>query len=231
MSKFSVSLIIPAYNEEDIIYRAVRRARDILLNAKTDFEIIVVNDGSSDRTKKILEDNFITHPEIFLINKDINEGIGAAIRDGINISSKEFIFCVPADSPLTEDVFVAFFKSEKKADIIVSYRKKRLGYSLRMKINSWVYHLLVSHMFQMDLRDYNWIHMYNRKIFDEGKIQIEYNGIFMLAEILIKAKRKKFTIQEVEVEQYERLTGIATASKVSAIIKTLIEIISFRLKN
>ncbi|MBS1618320.1 MAG: hypothetical protein JST76_07370 [Bacteroidetes bacterium] len=72
--------------------------------------------------------------------------------------------------------------------------------------------------------------MYDRKIFSEGGIVIEYDGIFMLAEILIKAKKKGYSFYEFEVEQKQRLTGIATASRPSAIIRTLRDIIFFRLR-
>lgn len=230
MIPISVSVIIPAYNEEAIIKNAVEVAYKILLDAKADFEIIIINDGSQDNTANILNEHFNHRANIAVHHKTLNEGFGSAIRSGVKFSKKQFIFCVPADSPLTIDLYNAFSNHAFKADVLVSYRKQKIGYSLQKHINSWVFHRMVSIMFNMNLRDYNWIHMYNRKIFDEGKIEIEYNGIFMLAEILIKAKRKGYTFFEFEVEQKERLTGIATASKFSAIVKTLLEIISFRLR-
>ena len=223
-----IAIIIPAYNEEAIIKNAVNAAYSILKTTDVDFEIIVVNDGSSDKTRQILDSNFSGNPEIKVHHKPVNQGFGGAIHTGLEISSKQFIFCVPADSPLTTDLFNSFSSHANKADVLVSYRKEKVGYSLRRHINSWVYHWLISVLFNMNLKDYNWIHMYNRRIFDEGKIKIEYNGIFMLSEILIKARDAGFTFVEFEVEQVERLTGIATASKFSAIVRTLGEIIHYR---
>ena len=231
MTPISVSVIIPAFNEEAIIEGAVSIAHKILVDAQADFEIIVINDGSHDNTANILNKHFSHQKNITIHHKVLNQGFGSAIRSGVMFSKKQFVFCVPADSPLTVELYNAFSSNAFKADVLVSYRRQKIGYSLRKHINSWVYHWLVSALFNMNLRDYNWIHMYNRKIFDDGKIAIEYNGIFMLAEILIKAKRKGFTFFEFEVEQKERLTGIATASKLSAILKTLIEIISFRMRS
>jgi len=228
MAMFSVSVIIPAYNEEAIIQSAVKSALDILAASDADFEIIVVNDGSRDKTGQILDTAFAHAQEIQIYHKPINEGFGSAIRTGVKRAKKDYIFCVPADSPLTMDLYTAFSSHATRADILVSYRRVKLGYSFRRHLNSYVYHKLVSVLFSMNLKDYNWIHMYHRKIFEEGKIEIEYNGIFMLAEILIKANRAGFSFYEFEVEQKERLTGIATASKFTAILKTLGEIISFR---
>lgn len=231
MKNNSVSIVIPAYNEEAIIKSAVEVAHEILQDAKIDFEIIVVNDGSNDKTENVLRKSFSNTPQIIIQYKKSNEGFGSAVKTGIELSSKQFIFCVPADSPLTTDLFLAFMENIDKADVLVSYRKERVGYSPRMLLNSWVYHFLISNLFNIKLRDYNWIHLYNRKIFDEGKIEIEYKGIFMLAEILIKAKRAGFTFYEFEVEQKERLTGIATASKLVAILKTISEMVHFRFMN
>jgi glycosyltransferase involved in cell wall biosynthesis len=213
MNAFSVSVIIPAYNEEATIESAVRQAYAILTNSTADFEIIVVNDGSSDSTAAILNEYFGKVPTIHIHHKNKNEGFGSAIRTGINISTKTYLFCVPADSPLTNELYMAFSNNTAKADVLVSYRQQRIGYTRLMLFNSWLYHKIISLLFGMHLRDYNWIHLYHRKIFDEGKITIEHNGIFMLAEILIKAKRKGFTFYEFEVQQTQRLTGIATASK------------------
>ena len=137
---------------------------------------------------------------------------------------------MPADSPLTPELYRAFSTHAPKADVLVSYRQKRIGYTPLMLFNSWLYHFTISVLFGMRLRDYNWIHLYHRKIFTEGKISIEYKGIFMLAEILIKAKRKDFTFYEFEVQQTQRLTGIATASKPSAMLCTFFDVVSFRLK-
>lgn len=230
MNRFSVSIIVPAYNEEAIIKKAILQAYTLLVADNADFEIIIVNDGSTDNTTKIIDSNFYNTAHIFIHHKNVNEGFGSAVRLGIEKADKEYLLCVPVDSPLTADVYSAFKNNAHKGDVIVSYRQKRVGYSYWKLFNSWAYHQLISILFHIRLKDYNWMHMYHRKIFDEGKINIEYNGIFMLAEILIKAKQKKFSFFEIEVEQHERLTGIATASKPSAIIKTLAAVFSFRVR-
>lgn len=230
MKGFEVSVIIPAYNEEAIIETAVRQAYEVLVSHAADFEIIVVNDGSSDNTAAILNACFGNVPAIRIHHKNKNEGFGSAIRTGIALSTKTYFFCVPADSPLTIELYLAFSAHAAKADVLVSYRQQRVGYTPLMLFNSWLYHKTISILFGMHLRDYNWIHLYHRKIFDEGKITIEYNGIFMLAEILIKARRKGFTFYEFEVRQIQRLTGIATAAKPSAMLRTFFDVVSFRLK-
>lgn len=224
---FQVSVIIPAYNEEAIIEGAVRAAYDILSGAGADYEIIVVNDGSSDATREILNRSFATISGIRIIHKEKNEGFGSAIRTGIAAAGRQYILCVPADSPLTPALYAAFSSHAHRADVLVSYRREKLGYSFAKLLNSYVYQRMISALFDMHLRDYNWIHMYDSRIFREGGISIRYDGIFMLAEILIRAQRGGFTFYEFEVEQTQRLTGIATASRPAAILRTVRDMLVF----
>ncbi|HXH19084.1 MAG TPA: hypothetical protein VNJ07_08360, partial [Chitinophagales bacterium] len=152
-------------------------------------------------------------------------------KTGIEAATKEFILCIPADSPLTPEVLKAFIGAAGKADIIVSYRLERVGYSTRMKLNSKVFHFLVRTLFDIKLRDFNWIHMYHRRIFGDSGVKLKSKTLFMLAEVLISAKRKGFSFHEIPVHQTQRLTGIATASKLVTVIKTLRDIIAFYFYN
>ncbi|MBL7777666.1 MAG: glycosyltransferase family 2 protein [Chitinophagales bacterium] len=223
MSKPIISVITPVFNEEAIIVDATTTNICTLERHNLHYEIILVNDGSVDRSAQLINQHFQNTPKIVIHHLDKNIGMGGAVRKGIEVSQGEYIICVPSDSPLDEETFGRFMKHLDKADILVSYRKERLGYSPRMLINSWVFHKSVSVLFNINLKDYNWIHLYHRKIFDAGVVTIESNGLFMLAEILIKAKRAGFTFCEFEVNQKQRLTGIATATKLSSLLITLRE--------
>ena len=157
--------------------------------------------------------------------KKKNEGFGSAIRKGIELAVKKFVMFVPVDSPLTEDIMQSFYENIDKADILVGYRIEKKGYSWRMKLNSRIFHVLVSKLFNMKLKDYNWIHLYRREIFNE--IIIQYNGIFMLAEVLIKGKQKGYTITEFPVEMIKRSGGVATAGSFKAALQTARDLFSF----
>jgi len=224
----SLSVIIPAYNEEVGIKHAVMTNIDVLNKFQLDLEVIIVNDGSFDSTDSIVRENFLNIPHIKYHDKKKNSGFGAAMRTGIELSSKEQVMFVPVDSPLTDEIMQKFYDHINKADILVGYRTERKGYTYRMRLNSWLFHGLVSTLFRMNLKDYNWIHLYRRKIFDG--INIEYNGIFMLAEVLIKAKRKGFTIIEFPVEMIKRSGGVATAGSWKAAFQTAGDLFSFYFK-
>jgi glycosyltransferase involved in cell wall biosynthesis len=228
MSFFSVSVVTPVFNEEAIIRESVITNRTLLKQFGCDYEIIVVNDGSTDRSPEILDESFAREQDVRIIHKKKNEGFGSAVSTGIAAAGKEYIFCIPADSPLTAEVLSAFADAAGKADIIVSYRLERLGYNWRMRLNSRAFHFIVEKLFGLRLRDFNWIHMYHRKVFNGADgIRITSKGLFMLAETLISAHRKGFSFHEIPVKQTQRITGVATASKLSAVVKTMREIGAF----
>ncbi|MBS1618520.1 MAG: glycosyltransferase family 2 protein, partial [Bacteroidetes bacterium] len=144
MTPFAVSVLIPAYNEEEIIQSAVGQALDILIAVDADFEIIVVNDGSTDSTAQVLDTHFADREFIQVYHKLRNEGFGSAVRTGISLAQKRHLLCVPADSPLTPDLYEAFCSHAHRADVLISYRRAKIGYSWIKHFNSYVYHQLVS---------------------------------------------------------------------------------------
>ncbi|MBL7892783.1 MAG: glycosyltransferase family 2 protein [Bacteroidia bacterium] len=226
-NQHSLSLIIPAYNEEESIEAAVLVNIEVLQRAEIEFEIIIIDDGSKDKTKGIIEEKFAGKPNLIFFSKP-NGGFGSAVRKGIELSSRDYVMFVPVDSPLNENTLSSFLMHANKADIIVSYRMERKGYSNRMKVNSSIYHKLISFLFGLSLKDYNWIHLYNRKIFD--KITIENGRIFMLAEVLIKAKRLGYTFYEFPIEMEERTSGDRTAASYKAALQTFFDTIRFFFK-
>ncbi len=221
----SLSVIIPAFNEEAGINNAVTENLKVLKNFQIDFEIIIVDDGSSDGTETIIRDNFLNHANIRCHFKKKNEGFGSACKKGIELAGKENVILVSVDSPLTSEIISLFYQHINNADILVGYRIERKGYTWRMKLNSLMFHWLVSHLFDMKLKDYNWLHLYKREIFQH--ITIEYSGIFMLAEVLIKARRNDFRIVEIPVEMIKRSGGVATAGSWKTAFQTAGDLFSF----
>ncbi|OFY71338.1 MAG: hypothetical protein A3G23_04050 [Bacteroidetes bacterium RIFCSPLOWO2_12_FULL_37_12] len=226
-NKPDFTVIVPVYNELGRITDSINTSLSTLKSFEIDYELIIVNDGSTDGSEKEIN-LFSTIQGVKILNK-LNGGIGSAIHVGIKNSTNTYIIFVPVDSPLTPEVFGAFHNNLGKADILVSYRKVRLGYTLRMKFNSWLYNKVIGLFFGLSLKDFNWIHLYNRKIFVNG-INIEYGGIFMLAEILIKAKRMNFTFYEFPVEMIKRSGGVSTAGSFKALSRTGLDFLTFMLR-
>lgn len=223
--KTSLSLIIPAYNEEKGIRGAIQENLKVLAESFACFEIIAVDDGSRDGTLRLIEQSAAGIPEVKWTSQP-NGGFGSAVRRGIGLARMDYVMFAPVDSPLTREVLDAFLSHMGEADVLVSYRVSREGYSPRMKLNSSVYHFLISALFGLSLKDYNWIHMYKRSMF-ENDVRIENGGIFMLAEVLIKAHRKGYTFSEFPVAMRARQDGNATAASFKAAWRTARDMVEF----
>ncbi|MCZ2393660.1 MAG: glycosyltransferase [Chitinophagales bacterium] len=226
MKQHSLSLITPVFNEEEIIKSTIEKNFKVLDKYIHEYEIIIIDDGSIDNSAKIIENMSVNYPILF-IKHGVNKGFGAAMKTGISHSKMDYILCIPADSPLDDDTFKSFSPHFGWADILVGYRRERLGYSWWMKLNSKIYHTLINKLFHLNLKDYNWIHAYRRDVFIIGNIEIVYSGIFMLAEMIIKSKEKGFKIIEFPVNQQMRITGHASSANLRVILKTLYDTLHF----
>lgn len=218
-----ISIVTPIYNEEKIVVQSVSKTQESVCSFGFDLEYIVVNDGSTDTSLTQLMINF-DKPPFIILNKP-NGGFGSAVKYAISMASGDYVLCVPADSPLDTATCKALLDpiSSTSPDIIVSYRKEKVGYSRARRFNSTVYRKLVSLLFGIRLNDYNWIHIYRREAFQ--KLNITSDGVFMLAETIVKASRAKLSIVEVEVEQQQRIVGESTSTQASVILKTILELI------
>lgn len=217
-----MSVVIPVYNEESLIYDCCVKLNSILNELDVKFEIILVDDGSTDNSwseiLKLSNDLFGVK-----ILKQNNMGIGGAFKSGINLCSGEYIILWPVDMILKKDVFLNYLNFFGKADIIVGYRDKRIGYNFLMKFNSKLYNIIVKFLFGLELKDVNWISVYKSSYMKSTKFM--QSGIPMLTEILVKAKIKGLRFQEVKCQMQPRETGKASASKFSVMIKTLLNLL------
>lgn len=226
----SITVVVPAYNEEEFIVQSVQADLAVLQHYGCKYELIVVNDGSTDKTKQLIEAAAGNTPVVTILNNEVNLGLGGAVKKGIAAATYDAVIVVPVDSPLSIDMFGAFLQNLDKGDILASYRVERKGYTAVMKLNSIIYRNIISMLFGMNLHDYNWIHLYKKSALKKAGIEIESRGIFMLAEILVKAERRGLKIVEFPVDHDMRVTGTPSATKPQVILFTIKEMVVFLLK-
>lgn len=213
-----LSVLIPAYNEEELLAAAVAQIRAAAAEAADDFELVIVNDGSADRTGEILDGLAAADEHIRALHHERNRGIGGGITTaGRNARCDRAIIC-PVDSPLSAAQLQAFLAASGPDVIVVGYRPQRLGYRGWQQCGSRVYHALACGLLGLRLRDVNWIHLYPTRLF--GELNIEFGGIVYLVEMLAKAKRLGYRFVEVESPMAARLKGVATISKPRTIWRT-----------
>lgn len=221
MSVQSLAIVVPAYNEEASLESAVLSIASAAGRCIPDFEVIVVNDGSRDRTGEILDRIARTHPKVRAIHHPENRMIGGSLLSGLRAARASHMILVPVDNPLPEDRLRAFLAAADSADIAVGYRTERKGYRAWMSLGSRLYHGFCVLLFGVDLKDFMWISLYDReKIL---ALHPRYEGIAIFPELLAKAASRGLRLAEVECPMVERKTGRATVSRLSRIAHLFLE--------
>lgn len=227
-TKKSISVIMPAFNEEHSLEKAALHTLDTFRSMDFDFEMIIVNDSSLDRTGEIAEKIASTNKNVRVIHHKKNKGIGGAFRTGIDYATKEHIIFVPVDSPIDIEDMHAYIPWLDICDIVVGSRVERVGYGRVARFASFVYNkILVPVFFNISISDVNWIQIYRRSLFTDGNIKFNPTKIFFLVEILVQARRNQLIMVEVPAKMKKRIRGKPTSANFFIILETFCDMMKF----
>jgi dolichol-phosphate mannosyltransferase len=224
MTAPALSVVVPAFNEEALLDDAIRRLRAALDALRIDAEIILVNDGSRDRTPAIADRLARELAGVVAIHQ-ANQGIGGAFRTGAARATGEYLILWPADMPADPADLRPYADQFGRADVIVGVRRARVGYNPLMRINAKLYPQLVRTLFGLRLRDVNWIHAYRREQF--LRITLTQRGIPMLVEALVRLRDLGASFVEVDVDMKARTGGVPSAARPRVMWRTLTGLFSF----
>jgi glycosyltransferase involved in cell wall biosynthesis len=223
----TVSCTIMAYNEEATLDSAVAEVHEALSDLGRPFEILVIDDGSTDRTADIGRELEERWPEVRLIRHGRNLGSGSAILTGIRNSKHDVICFHPADGQVDFREVASYIPLlDQEADLLIGSRSGRPGYSPLRNIASQTYIKLAHVLFDLrDYQDFNFIYLYRREIFDG--MSIDSNGIFMCTEILVRALDRGFRVREITAECKPRQAGSTKVFRRKIIQKTFTDMLGF----
>lgn len=216
MNIFSLSVVLPAYNEEQIIKETVLSCIKYLSENFNEFEILVVNDGSLDKTKDIvdeLSDKFI---EVRLINHNNNQGYGSALNRGLESAVMDYIFFMDSDGQFDICDMDLMIPLVTRQNVVLGYRASRADNMVR-SLNAYLYSLYIKLFFGLEVKDINCaFKLFPRSAFDKVK-PIKSRGALFSAELLIKFVRNGFEIKEVGVNHYPRTSGEQSGANLNVI--------------
>ncbi|MBL7153441.1 MAG: glycosyltransferase family 2 protein, partial [Phycisphaerae bacterium] len=188
----SISVFFPCYNEEGNVARAVESARTVLDELGADYELIVVDDGSTDATPQIADKIARHNSSVKIVRHPVNLGYGAALQSGFKAASKELVFYTDGDCQFDLAEMPPLLGLMKEYDIVSCYRANRQDSVIR-KLNGWCWTKLVCLLFGLKLRDIDCaFKLYKSEIFDA--MQLASTGALIDAEILARAARKGYRI-------------------------------------
>ncbi len=224
--KNSLSIFFPAYNEEENVTESCMQALKLAKEITDDYEVIIVNDGSTDNTGKIL-DNLQKKYKYFLpIHHKKNQGYGGAVWTGITNSTKDLIFFTDVDLQFNINELKKFLPYIDNYDAVIGYRNPRRDPFMRL-VNAWGWKVLTRLMFNLRVKDIDCaFKLFHREIFDQ--INVNSRGAMISAELLIRMQRKNMRIKELPVKHYPRKAGSPTGAKPEVIIRAFKELVDVR---
>ena len=217
-----VSFVLPAYNEEANIDTVVERTLKTAKRLCSDFEIIVVDDGSTDSTAHLVQSASQQEPSIKLLHHQTNRGYGEALRSGFAAAQMEFVFFTDADNQFDIDELELLLAWAHKADVVVGYRRVRRDPLVR-RVNAWGWNRVVRWLFYVPVRDIDCAF----KLFRRGALQqidFQSRGAMINTEIMVKLARRGCTIVEVGVSHFARTSGAASGARLSVIVRAFREV-------
>ncbi len=221
----SLSIVLPAYNEDAVIGATLEQALNMLEARVKDFEVIVVNDGSTDSTGAIISTIMETEPRVRVVTHERNQGYGSALADGFAAATKELTFFMDSDGQFDIRDLARLLIFIDEYDAVIGYRLDRQDTWVR-KLNAWGWNLLIRNVLGVQVRDIDCAFKLLRTDFLHQH-PLETRGAMINAELLYKLKRAGYTYREVDVHHLPRRGGRATGANLSVIARAFRELFIF----
>lgn len=222
----SLSIVLPAYNEEANVASAVEQVSAVAQQLGMEYEIILVNDGSADRTGEIGRELMERVPYFRLVEHYPNRGYGGSLKAGFAAATKDLIAFVPADNQFDFGEIHLLLDALDGADIVSGYRAKREDHFVR-KLNALGWNTLVRVLFGYLCHDIDCgFKLFRREVLDH--VTIISDGAMIDTEFLAGARARGFRIAEVPVTHLPRVGGEATGANFKVIAKAFRDLACFR---
>lgn len=222
----SISVFFPCYNEQENVARTVEQALGVLEKLSAGFEVIIVDDGSADRTGRIADEIAARDSRVKAVHHRTNLGYGAALQSGFKAATKELVFYTDGDGQFDLNELPLLLPLIRQYDIVAGYRINRQDNLIR-RINGWCWTKLVCLLFGMKVRDIDCaFKLYKREIFDN--IKLSSTGALISAEILARAVRRGYSLTQKGVHHYPRTAGAQTGANLRVIFRAFKELFKLR---
>ncbi len=222
----SVSVFFPCYNEQENVTRVVTEATVVLDELGIDYEILVVNDGSSDNTAQQADALSAKYNAVNIIHHPENRGYGAALQSGFRAATKDLVFYTDGDGQFDMKEFPRLLDLIGECDIVSAFRLNRQD-SLIRKINGWFWTKLVCLVFGMGIRDIDCaFKLYRREVIAD--MPMLSTGALIDAEILARATRGGCRIVQTGVHHFACTSGGQTGANIGVILRAFRELFQLR---
>jgi glycosyltransferase involved in cell wall biosynthesis len=210
------------FNEEAYIRRAVEAARAVLEAELPDFEIVIVDDASTDATPALADALAAADPRVRVLHNPSNRRLGGALRAGYAAATKDLVFYTDADLPidLRELPRAVRLLEYQQADVVAGYRFDRTSEGLVRAVYTFCYNHLVRTLFGLRVRDVNFaFKLFRRSVLH--KFTLTSDGSFIDAEFLLRARKAGCPLIQIGLDYFPRTRGTSTLASVPVILGIL----------
>lgn len=217
--KPAISVIIPALNEEKNIASAIENVLSAIGNNFSDYEIIVFDDNSSDKTRDIVEKVTAKNKKIRLIHNEKTMGFGYNYRKGVELARLEYISMIPGDDEISADSIDEMYRAIGKADIVVPYTLNYRARPLLRRLISFTFTKTLNFIFNQKLNYYNGPVIHRRELI--RSVALSTNSFAFQAEALVKLIKSGHSYKQVGMLLKERRYGRSKAFRIKNILGVL----------
>jgi glycosyltransferase involved in cell wall biosynthesis len=226
LKPLSLTIFFPCHNEEDNVERVTRQALDVGRRVADELEVIIVNDGSTDRTGEIADRLAAEIPEVRAVHNHPNLGYGGALQRGFREATKNWIFYTDGDGQFDLGEIPRVLPLLEQYDVVSCYRPDRKD-SLIRKLNAFAWTALVNVLFRLGLKDIDCAYKFYPKPFID-RIEMHSMGALIDTEMLAKARNLGLTIGQTGVHHYPRLAGEQSGANIRVILRAFKELFKLR---
>ncbi len=222
----SLTVFYPCYNEEANVVNTTESALKTCRRLADDFEVIIVNDGSKDRTAELADELAAKYPEVKAVHNNPNRGYGGALQRGYREATKDWIFYTDGDGQFDFEEIEKLIPLLDKYDCVSCYRLDRKDSAMR-KLNAFCWGTLVRFLFKMNIRDIDCaFKLFPKRIIDE--IEMHSEGALIDTEVLARITKLGYSIGQIGVHHYARTAGEQTGANLGVILRAFKELFKLR---
>jgi glycosyltransferase involved in cell wall biosynthesis len=229
-----LSIFFPMWNEELYIHRAVGSAKEecerlVAAGEILDYELIVVDDASTDSTPQLADALAAADPHVRVVHHPVNRKLGGSMKTGFATATGDLVLYSDADLPfdMAQVGQAVHLLRYYEADIVSAYRFDRTGEGSARAIYTYFYNLFIKGLFGVRMRDINFaFKLCRRSVFEH--IELKSEGSFIDAELIIRARKLGFDVIQFGVDYFPRTRGESTLASGSVIRKILSEMFALR---
>ena len=212
----SLTVVLPCHDEEGNVEQAIHDAASAARDAAREHEIVVVDDGSSDATRRLAAAYAADDPHVRLVVHGENRGYGAALRTGIAAARCEWILLTDADLQFDLRELAGFVERARDLDLLVGFRLVRMD-PLPRRMNAYAWNRLVDHVFDLGVRDVDCAFKLIRRDLAQS-LRLTADGAMISTELVARAALAGARIAEFGVHHHPRRAGRQSGAEPAVVI-------------